>query len=297
MASLVEHRKQWKCVEIPCPAAHADDLAALIADRFSVGVEVVIFGVRFYLEESCLPEQWESKLQEVTKAFSTLFEVYSPLLWKDHSVADAGWADAWKIHFKPLRVGKRFIVCPTWEEPGAREQDLVIRIDPGQAFGTGHHETTRLCLEWLDDWARNQAHSNASLLDVGTGSGILAIAAGLLGCAGIVAVDNDPEAIGVARENVALNRLGEPVRLVLGSAADVAGRFDVVLANIQAGPLIELAPVLAGKLKTAGSLVLSGILMEQKEQVRDTYARHLMALRGERTAGEWCLLEFGGAEK
>jgi len=293
MDSFLENRKQWKCVEIPCEAACADDLAALVAERFAVGVETAGPGVRFYLDECSLPEQWESQLQGVIEEFAALFELHPPIAWQSHSIADAGWAELWKIHFKPLRVGERFIVCPTWEEPGAGEQDLVIRIDPGQAFGTGHHETTRLCLEWLDHWDRNRANSNGSLLDVGTGSGILAIAAGLLGFAEILAVDIDPEAVAVAEENIVLNRLTERVRLALGSAVDVPGRFDVVLANIQAAPLIELAPLLPAKLKPLGSLVLSGVLIEQKEQVRDAYAKQFLNLRRERAAGEWCLLEFG----
>jgi len=292
MGSFLENSKQWKCVEIPCEAVYADDLAALVAERFAVGVEIAAPGVRFYLDECSLPERWESQLQGVIEEFAALFELHPPIAWQSHSITDAGWADAWKVHFKPLRVGERFIVCPTWEEPGAGEHDLVIRIDPGQAFGTGHHETTRLCLEWLDHWDRNRANSNGSLLDVGTGSGILAIGAGLLGFAEIVAVDIDPEAVAVAEENIARNRLTERVRLAQGSAVDVPGRFDVVLANIQAAPLIELAPVLTGKLKSTGTLVLSGVLVEQKEPVRVAYAKQLLNPRLERTAGEWCLLEF-----
>jgi ribosomal protein L11 methyltransferase len=293
MDSFLENSKQWKCVEIPCEAAYADALAAMVAERFVVGVEIAAPGIRFYLNESSLPGHWESRLQGVIDEFAALFKLPMPIAWQSHSIADAGWADAWKVHFKPLRVGERFIVCPTWEEPGGGEQDLVIRIDPGQAFGTGHHETTRLCLEWLDHWDRNRAHLNVSLLDVGTGSGILAIAAGLLGYAEVVAVDIDPEAIAVAEENIALNRLRERINLVHGSAADVSGRFDVVLANIQAAPLIEMALVLTGKLKSSGTLVLSGVLVEQKEQVRDAYAKQFLNLRGDRSAGEWCSLEFG----
>jgi ribosomal protein L11 methyltransferase len=291
MGSFLENRKHWKCIEVPCEAAHADDLAALVAERFAVGVETAGLGVRFYLDECCLPKQWENQLQGVIDEFAALFELHPPIAWQSHSIADAGWAELWKVHFKPLRVG-RFIICPTWEEPGAGEEDLVIRIDPGQAFGTGHHETTRLCLEWLDHWDRNRANSIGSLLDVGTGSGILAIAAGLLGFAEIVAVDIDPEAVAVAEENIALNRLTERVRLAQGSAVDVPGRFDVVLANIQVAPLIELAPLLTAKLKPLGSLVLSGVLVEQEEQVRDAYAKQFLNLRRERAAGEWCLLQF-----
>ncbi len=202
---------QWICVTITCSADHGDELAAHVAERFAVGVEITADGVRFYLPIKTMRERdWEAELGRVLDEFRTFSGVDAPLPCITHLVADEGWADRWKEHFKPLRVGQHFIVCPTWEEPLAGENDRVIRIDPGQAFGTGHHETTRLCLEWLENYddmltRQNPAAPKPALLDVGTGTGILAIGAALLGWREVVAIDIDPQAVQVAAENLTVN--------------------------------------------------------------------------------------------
>jgi ribosomal protein L11 methyltransferase len=294
--------RQWICIDIGCNADGADDLAAIVAERFAVGVEITEDGIRFYLPcEMAASRTWESELRQLLDAFRAIHGETLPLQVTNHLVIDEGWADRWKEYFKPLRVGRRFIICPTWEEPEPRPGDLVIRIDPGQAFGTGHHETTRLCLEWLDDCDPLLAqhhrvsapHSRRpAYLDVGTGTGILAMGAALLGYSEVVAIDNDPEAVRVAAENVTINRLDARIRLSTSSVDQVQGCFDVVMANIQALPLIDLAPALVSKLSSTGRLVLSGILLEQRELVVTAYDRHGLHLASERSAGEWCLLEF-----
>jgi ribosomal protein L11 methyltransferase len=295
-------RKQWIGVSVTCQAGYADDLAAMIAESFAVGVEITEAGVRFYLSrEGDAAKSWEPALVLVLDEFRAIHGQDLALQYTSDLVVDEGWADRWKEHFKPLRVGRRFIICPTWEEPEPRPGDLVIRIDPGQAFGTGHHETTRLCLEWLDDCDPLLAqhhrvsapHSRRpAYLDVGTGTGILAMGAALLGYSEVVAIDNDPEAVRVAAENVTINRLDARIRLSTSSVDQVQGCFDVVMANIQALPLIDLAPALVSKLSSTGRLVLSGILLEQRELVVTAYDRHGLHLASERSAGEWCLLEF-----
>ena len=122
-------------------------------------------------------------------------------------IPDEDWSRTWKEHFKPLRVGRRFLVSPTWEKVHCDPERLIIRIDPGRAFGTGHHESTRLCLEWLESCRElDPGSARMSLLDLGTGSGILAIGAALLGFAEVVGIDNDPEAVEVAKENVIAER-------------------------------------------------------------------------------------------
>jgi ribosomal protein L11 methyltransferase len=299
-------RKQWIGVSIACEAEHADDLAAMIAQCFAVGAEITEGGVRFYLPwEEGTAKSWEPELGRVLDEFRAIYGQSLALEYASDLVTDEGWADRWKEHFKPLRVGRRFIVCPTWEEPDPRPGDLVIRIDPGQAFGTGHHETTRLCLEWLDDYDHHLAqHRRASasssrrpaFLDVGTGTGILAMGAALLGWTEVVAIDNDPEAVRVAAENVTINGLDARIRLATGSVDQVQGRFEVVMANIQALPLMDLAAALVSRLLSTGHLVLSGILVEQRDMVVAAYGRQGLRLASERSAGEWCLLEFSVAK-
>ncbi|HBZ54657.1 MAG TPA: 50S ribosomal protein L11 methyltransferase [Syntrophobacteraceae bacterium] len=290
---------QWICVAIACGADHGDDLAALVAEHFGVGVEITADGVRFYLPNQRIGDhEWHAGLAEVLDEFRALHGVDAPLPWSTHLVEDDGWADRWKEHFKPLRVGNHFIVCPTWEEALAGENDHVIRIDPGQAFGTGHHETTRLCLEWLETYdeifvRQNPSDPKPSLLDVGTGTGILAIGAVLLGWREVVGIDIDPLAVQVAAENLTVNGIESRIRLATTGVEQILGPFDVVVANIQALPLIQMAGSLKEKLCPMGHLVLSGILQEQRDMVVAAYTDQGLRLKAERPAGEWCLLEFG----
>jgi ribosomal protein L11 methyltransferase len=283
--------KSWIHIEIACAPEIADDLAAQVAEELQVGVEVAAESVQFYLQKENCSGGWEQQLQAILEDFGKVMRVELALTFTCSNFLEEDWAERWKAHFKPLRVGSRFLVCPTWErvEPGPR--DRVIRIDPGRAFGTGHHETTRLCLEWIESWEASQGDlKSRSFLDVGTGSGILAIGAALLGCNPVVGVDNDPEAIEVAAENIGLNRMDGKVELREGSAADVSGRFDVVISNIQAFPLMEMAPVLTERVSDSGVLALSGILTEQKTGVESAYASEGMELCEVRIDGEWCLL-------
>lgn len=285
-------KKTWISIEIPCQPEIADDVAAEVAVAFEVGVEIAEPGIRFYLEGERFRKEWDDRLRSLLSGFEKTAGLNSPLTFSYSSLLDGEWADRWKEGFKALRVGDRFLISPTWEDVQATAGDIVIRIDPGRAFGTGHHETTRLCLEWLAGRAAKAPDvSSCSLLDVGTGSGILAMGAALLGFARVVGVDTDPEAIGVAEENVQLNNLTENVQLRIGTA-EGSDRFDVIVANIQANPLVEMAGILAGSLGKSGELVLSGILVEQKERVKEAYEAERLQQVDERIDGEWCLLVF-----
>ncbi len=286
-------KRQWIRIEILCSPDLADDLAAEIAEVFEVGVEILDTGVCFYLEDDRFLADGRDKLEQALRAFKETWRVEALPTFSFSAIPDQDWMEQWKVHFKPLRVGRRLVVAPTWEEANASPKDRIIRIDPGQAFGTGHHETTRLCLEWVEEWADSQQErSSKSLLDVGTGSGILAITAALLGFGSILAVDNDPEAVAVARENLILNGVADRIVLQPGTVADVLSRFDVVLANIQALPLIDMAELLVKRMNPSATLVLSGILREQKEAVQSAFERQGLRLCSVKFAGEWCLLEF-----
>lgn len=281
---MMKTDRKWICIEVNCGEEVADELAWDVADSFAVGVEMTVGGFRFYTEKFDLAD--ESRLQSILEQRQPL----DGLITFSRSVLVGDeWADRWKEFFKPLRIGRHFVVCPTWEEYKPETGDLIIVMDPGRAFGTGQHETTRMCLEWLEELAGGlESTTGHSVLDVGTGSGILAMGAALLGFAPVVGVDNDPDAVEVALENVALNRLNDQVRLLVGSIPDVDGQFDLVVSNIQAGPLVEMASALAHRLEKSGRLVLSGILVEQMETVRAAFESQGLRLIGTRTAGEWC---------
>lgn len=181
-------------------------------------------------------------------------------------IADQAWERVWLDEFKPTRFGERLWVCPHGQAPDV-EDAVVVSLDPGLAFGTGHHATTAMCLEWLD----GVDLTGGRVLDFGCGSGILAIAAIKLGAASAIAIDHDPQALEATRDNAAANAVAE--HIAIHPPEDLPeGGFDCVLANILAGPLVALAPHLIARLRPGGKLVLSGILAKQVDAVRAAYS-------------------------
>ncbi|MCA1768756.1 MAG: 50S ribosomal protein L11 methyltransferase [Halomonas sp.] len=186
-------------------------------------------------------------------------------------VADRDWEREWMDDFQPMQMGERLWIVPSWHEPPVLGA-VNLRLDPGLAFGTGTHPTTALCLAWFDGLSMTEALDNQSVLDIGTGSGILAIAALKLGAARAVGTDIDPQALQASRDNAERNGIAEAdFRLCYPEQLDDAETFPFVVANILAGPLIELAPMIVGHLAPEGRLALSGILAAQAEEVLDAY--------------------------
>ena len=200
-----------------------------------------------------------------------------------------GWAHSWKRHFRPLDIGGRLLIKPSWNRRAPRPGQSVITLDPGLSFGTGQHPTTRFCLEQVVA-ARGDGPAPA-MLDVGTGSGILAMAAARMGYAPIVAFDYDPVAVRVARANVAANGLTRSLRLLRGDVHRppevTRGKFDLVCANLLAELLIEEARRVARWVRPSGRLVLAGILDRQFAEVRGAYERLGLRLLTDGLSGEW----------
>lgn len=200
-------------------------------------------------------------------------------------VQSEDWADGWKKYFKPVRVG-RFFIHPGWIRP-ERDEPFPVRIDPSLAFGTGLHPTTQMCLGEMD-----RLMPAESFLDVGTGSGILALAAARRGVPRVVALDNDVDACRVAGENFEKNGLQGKIVLIAGEIARVRGRFDLAAANILSGTLIPMAASLTGRLSSGGMLLLSGILAEEADEVIAAYRAAGCRLAGTREEGEWSLVRL-----
>ena len=186
-------------------------------------------------------------------------------------VGQEDWAEGWKQHFGAVRIGRRLVVKPTWEEFAASAGDVVVTLDPGMAFGTGTHGTTRLCLEALAALFDGDSPPQR-VLDVGTGSGILAIAAAALGARRVLACDIDAEACRIADENAALNGVDDLVEVTPEPLDALAGEYDLVLANILAEENIRLAADLVGRVAPGGALILSGILQEKEDLVTAAFA-------------------------
>ncbi len=216
---------------------------------FSVrGGEPVL--VRAYLPASELGAILVNDLRTGMEAYPAVQLTAKPIYEQD-------WAVSWREFFGVVETGGRVVIIPTWVEHEVRPGQIAIRLDPGQAFGTGHHETTRLCLAALDGLAR----SGITMLDVGTGSGVLSIAAAKLGAPRIVAIDIDPIAAEIARRNCDANGIGAEVEISAGTLrSDHAGRYDLAVSNISTPANTALAEVFGVVVKPGGDIVLSGIL-------------------------------------
>jgi len=200
------------------------------------------------------------------------------------------WAEGWKQHFSTLRFGSRLTVRPTWEEEDDAS-DAVVTLDPGMAFGTGSHETTRLCLQTLAD-QYEKTPVPESVLDVGTGSGILAIAAAKLGATAVVGCEIDVDACRVAEENVILNRVVGQVEVTSRFLEEIDGSFDLVIANILAEENVRLADRLVARIAEGGTLILSGILKEKESFVCEGFSAFGLAGPEIRYENEWCCISY-----
>ncbi|MBD3669541.1 MAG: 50S ribosomal protein L11 methyltransferase [Gammaproteobacteria bacterium] len=206
-------------------------------------------------------------IEAVIASLEQQFGKKTLLNWKQEELEEMDWERAWMDDFAPMQFGKRLWIVPSWHDVPDSEA-ANIHLDPGLAFGTGTHPTTALCLEWLD------AHPPVGqrVIDFGCGSGILAIAALKLGADQVLGTDNDPQALVASGENAIKNHLEEKLELFLPDALPSV-QADLLLANILANPLQEMAPKLAQMVRPGGRIVLSGILQEQAQGLREVYAQ------------------------
>lgn len=220
--------------------------------------------------------------QDLALVIITAQMAQAPPHWQWDIVEDQVWERAWMDNFQPRQYGERLWVCPSWSTPPAADA-VNLMLDPGLAFGTGTHATTALCLQWLDQ----QPLTGKRVLDYGCGSGILGIAALLLGADSVVAVDNDPQALLASRENARRNGIDEH-RLHTCLPQQLADdyRADVLVANILAGPLMELAATLAQHCQPGAATALSGLLNEQAEALQQHY-QTWFALDQTASEGDW----------
>lgn len=223
----------------------------------------------------------EDAAREVRREFPAASVVSAPVVEED-------WSETWKKHVRPVRVG-RLWVGPSWELANAGDAPLKLVIEPGMAFGTGDHPTTSMCLAALQDALERRP--GATVLDVGTGSGILAIAARRLGSKRVVGNDIEPAAVRIAAENAERNA-APGIELTDKPVERIPGEFEVVVANLYAGVLCQLAPRLAARLESGGELLLTGILATQASEVAEAFDREGLKSAGKRAQGEWVLLRY-----
>jgi len=249
------------------------DESILEADRTKASVSVFVPVIKPFAESELFIKQ---RLDEI----GINFEI-------EHiGVCEEDWADSWKKYYKPIKTGKRLVIVPVWEEYEPEDGEITVLMDPGMAFGTGTHETTRLCAGLVEKYTQD----GCSVLDVGCGSGILAIAAAKLGAGKCFACDIDPVAVRVANENTELNNTPNvecAVSNLLGQVPMIDGGYNVVVANIVADIIIRLAPDVGAYMAKDGVLIVSGIIEERADEVTEVLIREGFEIRDERRENGW----------
>jgi ribosomal protein L11 methyltransferase len=280
----------WLQLSLKAPAAALDTISNFLIERGSPGVVLKRNEVRAYFAR---PAKSAALKRDVQRFLNGIQQIYpgvgeEPPEWS--VLKDRNWNHSWRRFFSPRKVGRHFCVTPPWTEPPPSRRRQVITIEPGMAFGTGTHATTRCCMEFLEEAVALSSQEPIRALDIGTGSGILAIALAKLGAQSVLALDIDPIALQAARLNVRRNRVGRAVRLSNSRPGTINDTFHIVVANLTAETILGLASVLSGRVAAGGFLILSGILRPKAYGVLRCFTPRSFALLRQAAAGEWITL-------
>lgn len=247
--------------------------------------------VAFYLPENIQGQETFLAIRSGLEALRTENPAVDlgRLAIETNQVNEEDWSTAWKAYYHPTKIGKKLVVVPCWEEYTPSPREVPVILDPGMAFGTGTHETTRLCMQLLEDCVG----PDTRMLDVGTGSGILAITALLLGAQEAVGVDIDALAVKIAGENAALNGVGDKVRFLCGDLTEqISGAYDVICANIVADVIIRLADDVTSFMHPGSVLLVSGIIEERCDEVRGVLEGKGLSAAETRTENGWAAIRL-----
>jgi len=301
-------KNEWIVIEIETSGALIDLISAAVADFNCCGLVVEERQLDTFVvpdddldpeKRYCLKvyfeavENAEGLLEDLTAAVRSMSAagMQDVRLSLGEAVQIEDWSETWKQNFSAFRVGQHLVIRPSWESVATGPGDVVIEIDPGMAFGTGSHATTKLCLEVIAGLMAGNAPPR-SLLDVGTGSGLLALGAAALGCPSILANDIDPVACDVARKNISNNSYQEQIVVTEEPLESLPGRYDLVVANILAEENVRLGKYFVDHLNPGGWLVLSGILREKEDFVRRGFADLGLIFNDCRYQDDWICLVY-----
>lgn len=288
--------REWRQITITLLKKHSETLCALLAPLVTGGIEIKPGRANavppkekiiIYVAADAAGEKTLAAIGALVDDMNQRLRCRARL--KSERVIEEDWNQAWKRHFTPFHLSRSIVIKPTWEDYAPGPGEKVIELDPGMAFGTGHHASTRLALTLIEELMG--ATVIETMCDVGCGTGILGMGAALLGAETVIALDNDPDARAAAAANIAANGLDGVMIVVDEEAATLDGPFDLVCANITADVLTELAPALTALTAAEGHLILSGILAgEQETAITALYSRLGMRLIDRGQADEWAAL-------
>ncbi|HUL29002.1 MAG TPA: 50S ribosomal protein L11 methyltransferase [Thermodesulfobacteriota bacterium] len=287
--------KRWLVVELSVPQEFREAVSNFLIEQGATGIEEIEDDLKWERLKTYFPQDGEEKrifyaLRRFLRSLKQLAPEIPRIKIKTASLPDQDWGENWKRFFKPVQVTARFVVKPPWARVRLKKGQISIDITPGMAFGTGTHATTLLSIRALEESLKEKG---LSVLDVGTGSGILSIVAAKLGAKEVWGIDIDAVAVENAEENIEKNQVSAVVKVRRGSIGDLHKRFDVVVANIDLKSLRRLRKPVLNHLKQRGFLILSGILKQDKERVRLHYLETgLLRWISTSQEGEWICLIF-----
>ena len=277
----------WALVVL-APPEELEVLVAELFDRGALGVELQEPGMPLMPGTPALPDGRGRAIAHFADRAAAEASARSLRAEPPLEIPEQDWSIAWRAHHRTMQVGPRSWVYPPWEPPP--RSAIAVAIDPGMAFGTGSHPTTALCLERCDELLAELGSED--VLDVGTGSGVIALLAKKLGAGRVVGTENDPIALEAARQGAALNGILDVEWMLVADPARVPGRFQIVVANILLNTLEELAPAIASKVAPGGRLVLSGLLISQGDAVERAYEAQGLRPRSRKEREGWVRVEL-----
>jgi len=241
-----------------------------------------------YLPSNTMTENRIASLKAYIASLSEIFPELDRPSFSTETITDPDWEEQWKKYFKPLRISKDIVVKPTWERYTPTGRDIVIEIDPGMAFGTGQHPSTRMCIKALEDiLLKDRSIEKWKALDVGTGTGILGISCAKLGAEKVVCLDIDSKALEISRKNIAINRVEDRVEIINEDVLMCDDTFDLIVANLTAETLLKLRSHLISIVGTGGYLIISGIIDQDRTVIEEGFLTNNVTLHSVITEKEW----------
>ncbi|KAF0159534.1 MAG: ribosomal protein L11 methyltransferase [Syntrophaceae bacterium] len=295
--------EKWLKIEITAPADLVDALSNFLEETGAQGVfseSLLPPGATDFPEpegveviQAFFPAdiRSEKRIYNVRKYLKSLEEIFPDVSAPSLSteiIADPDWGEQWKKYFKPIRVCKNIVVKPTWERYTPDSRDIVVEIDPGMAFGTGQHASTRMCMEAIEDVIlKDRSITEWKVLDVGCGTGILGITAAKMGAGDVVCVDNDSKATEIAAENAVINAVSDRLRILNEDAAQISQPRNLIIANLTAKMLLKLHAHLVQLLMPGGYLIISGIIEPDIPAIEEYFIVAPLVVHNKLTEKEW----------
>ena len=295
--------EKWLKIEISAPAELMDALGNFLTETGAQGVfqetlepqspgdfpeSSSLETIKAYFPQNVRSEK---RLAAVQKYLASLSEIFSELpapSLKTETISDPNWGEQWKKYFKPVRVSSNIIVKPTWERYAPSSRDIVIEIDPGMAFGTGQHASTRMCIEAIEDIImKDRSVQEWKVLDVGCGTGILGITAAKLGAQDVICLDIDKKAIEIARENAAINHVEDRLHIINKDAMMINEPRNLIIANLTSKLLLKMSRHFTQLLLPGGYMIISGIIEQDAKDIEETFSAAQLIQNKMITEKEW----------